>query len=177
LKILVIEDNLANVMAAKKGLCNHEVTVIHSLNEAAKLFQKYCYEDWRVNEFKTFPFEVVLTDVNMPFDLPAKRDEQFYDGCVGDRPESMPAGLIFALCAANLGAKVGILTDQDHHQSWLSALLDLISFDGHPEKWQIQVFRTPYPKNWSGALKKLMGEVKERSYYVSSYDFEKGGEQ
>jgi hypothetical protein len=41
MKILVIEDNLANARAAKKGLCNHEVTVIHSLNEAAKLFQEY----------------------------------------------------------------------------------------------------------------------------------------
>src|SRR3989344_8655131 len=149
-KILVIEDDLVNVEAAKASLTNHEVTIAQSIQEA---FDILC--DWRWGRGESF--DIVMTDVNMPrekFGGVGGRVISFPD----ERPESLPAGMAFALAAANLGAKVAILSDRDHHKDYISALLDLVANDPRDSKSLIRAFFAPKPKNWGLALAKLSGE-------------------
>lgn len=149
-KILVIEDDAVNVEAAKTSLVGHEITIAQSIQEAFDILV-----EWKEGRFEGF--DIVMTDVNMP-----RGNFGGYEGRVisfpDNRPDNLPAGMAFALGAANLGAKVAILSDRDHHKDYVSALLDLVANVSRDNKSPIRAFFAPKPKNWGLALAKLSGE-------------------
>lgn len=112
MKILIIEDSLKHQDSARQTLVGHDVTIIGSFKEAKK----------HLSTYGTFPYDVVMTDMNMPMN----RDD-LADG-VWNPSELVPYGLILALRAAKCGAKyVAMVTDTNHHKNAMSNALDLIS--------------------------------------------------
>lgn len=121
MRILVIDDNDANLAAAKAQLgIKHSVTVANSYEEGQQLL-------WKKHQF-----DVVLVDLLMPGKLGAcRRSEESYG-------KEMPIGIFLALLAAKHGAQyVGVLTDSDHHAHPASACFDAFNAVNavNPEKW------------------------------------------
>lgn len=111
MRILVIDDQERNLKFAMELVKYGEVVTIGSIYEAYNLL-------------KEKEFDVVLTDLFMPVG-----EKGVGDVLVKNRPrvdEEVPAGLIFAIKAANKGARVVICTDSDHHQNYLCSLLDIL---------------------------------------------------
>jgi|GEM_PF-6129627 len=155
MKILVIEDNPANIESAKKSLAGHEVTVLTTLNDAFNFFMKWMrirsYGADGHDKHEVFPFDFVLTDLHISTDGYLE-DTEKGDGISIRGLESLPAGMALAMAVANLGVRVGIVSDSDHHKNAYNLLLDVIlSIPGNP----IQIFRAPSPKNWAGVLQRL----------------------
>jgi len=121
MRILVIDDNAANLASARQTLKDHEVVTAQTVEEA----WEHLKETW----------DVVLSDLWMPLP-PARKSESYprdppsFLGCLysGDPalPGRMqPVGTAIALVALARGAKaVGILTDSDHHNDPYVRLLD-----------------------------------------------------
>jgi len=108
-RILVIDDQSCNVASAHQTLGGFEVTVVDTISAAYKLLESGA------------KFDLVLTDLWMP------RGDFKGAMSIGDEPSTpVPAGLVFALKAANDGMRVIICSDQDHHKDRLCSLLDLI---------------------------------------------------
>ncbi len=108
-KVLVIDDQPCNVASAHLTLKGFDYKVVDTIKAA--------YEILGTGE----KFDVVLTDLWLP--------RGGFTGAMagGDTAETpIPAGLVFALRAANDGMKVVICTDSDHHRDRLCSLLDLI---------------------------------------------------
>lgn len=111
MRILVIEDSEKHVESAKMTLSSHELTIIGSFDEFRKAFGGE-------NIIETPPFDVVLTDMNMPM---GKRNPY---GSNYDREKAESYGLIIALKAAMAGIKfVALLTDANHHNDGMSSAL------------------------------------------------------
>lgn len=111
MKILVIDDQERNLASAKHVLCGHDVVTISTIQEAFDAL------------YKNADFDAVCTDLFMPLGS--------FRGAVNTRdydfPSSdLPAGLVFALKASNLGIRTVICTDADHHSDWVCSLLDLL---------------------------------------------------
>lgn len=112
MKILVIDDQPCNIESARLTLQGHDFMTAASIEEA--------YEILRSGE----RFDVVLTDLWLPsgsFRGALARD--YYPAPTAQ----IPAGLVFAISAANNGMKVVICTDSDHHQDILCSVMDLIN--------------------------------------------------
>lgn len=128
MRILVIEDTLENIEAAKEQLKEHELTVATSVKEAYMIL-------WGQNSTHNpkVPFDVVLTDLYLPAPDEPFQGWAFYPTDNSPAVDSyrlgdlMPAGLVFAIVASQQGSKVGILTDTDHHKDQVVALLDLVT--------------------------------------------------
>lgn len=111
MKILVIDDQERNLQSARELLPEYgELTTAQTIPTAWNIL---CSEQ----------FDVVLTDMLMP---PVAEDHirrVFTKSLPG---YEVPAGLVFAISAANMGSRVVICTDSDHHKDYLCALLDLV---------------------------------------------------
>ncbi len=168
MKILVIDDRPENVESAKKTLAGHQLTVATTVQEAFDILFAWGVRGEREG------FDVVLTDLNMPLgrftgydrgsfvgqDAGGKEEKQIYRQSEEGKIE-LPAGVTFALAAANLGALVGICSDRNHHRDWSTALLDLTAFDWRESGRRVATFYTPSPKNWGEALRMLLREGKK----------------
>lgn len=155
MKVLVIEDDPVNVESAKRSLTNHELTIATSIQQAFDILAEW-RQEWLENRERRF--DVVLTDVYMPrgdFKGWGRRVIHYSDY---ENPDTLPAGLAFAIAAATMGAKVGICSDRNHHKDWITALLDLAAAGSRIGDQMIQVFFAPVPKNWGRALFMLSGE-------------------
>lgn len=110
-KILVIDDSPQNVASAHLTLQDFDYTVVDNIADAYEILQE--------GEIK---FDVVLTDLWLP-------RGNFTGAMRGtDSPDELiPAGLVFAIRAANSGMTVVICTDSDHHQDRLCSVMDLIN--------------------------------------------------
>lgn len=112
MKILVIDDAEHNCASALMTLADHDVTVIDSVSEAFKVL-----DGRRVH------FDAVLTDLMMPVGL--------FRGAMSKSavPPSVgvPAGLVFAIKASNLGIRTVICSDSNHRLDWVCSLLDLLT--------------------------------------------------
>jgi CheY-like chemotaxis protein len=103
MKVLIIEDsawNLGEDSTAAIQL-HHEVTILTSAAEAMELLR---------DEQKVKEFDFVLTDLYLPG--PGTKD-------------LMPIGMAIAIAAANAGVRAAIVTDADHHQDLMVAMLDV----------------------------------------------------
>jgi len=109
-KILVIEDTEKNIDSAKSTLPGHDVTICTSIQTAFSTLRDGQQQ-----------FDVLLTDLFLP--IGEFRGMVYpYSKPLGE----LPAGLVFALKAVNLGMSVVIVTDTDHHKDWICTLLDLL---------------------------------------------------
>lgn len=115
MRILVIDDAEYNCASARLTLANHDVTVINNVLEAFKIL------DGRPQ------FDAVLTDLIMPVGP--------FRGAMNQSavpPKAgIPAGLVFAIKAANLGIRAVVCSDGDHQSDWLCSLLDLLTDKFH----------------------------------------------
>lgn len=116
MKVLVIDDNVLNLDAAKAQLSSeHEVVTAGSYDEAQALLG---FKDFYTRT-DSHPFDVVLVDLLMPVSLQEMADQWRFAG------QEMPVGIFLVLLAAKNGAKyVGMLTDSCHHTHPGSACLD-----------------------------------------------------
>ncbi|EKD64547.1 MAG: hypothetical protein ACD_50C00345G0003 [uncultured bacterium] len=136
MRILVVENDPKHQQSARETLADHDLTIATSIGEAWKM--------------ELGAFDAVLTDLylptaNIPFQccLPSEKgpDGEWYtpgwvtkyhpwegSPCSTEEKVSseIPAGLVFALTAANIGVRTLILTDTDHHRDVLVGLLDLL---------------------------------------------------
>ncbi len=135
-KVLVIEDESYNLESAKSTLNDYDLTVIGTIEEANKIL--------RADVDGNFEYDVMLTDLWIPTPELVEECEtnvfanmgtvsvdklHIFEGASLDK--SMPAGLVFALKASNLGVPyIGILTDSSHHHDRLSLLLDTLRESG-----------------------------------------------
>ena len=110
MKILVIDDARRNTLSAA-SLLSGDVKIADTIKQA--------YEILHSGE----TFDAVLAYLFMPLG--------YFRGAMNtrdyDRPSSdLPAGLVFALKAAQMGIRTVICTDADHHSDWICSLLDLL---------------------------------------------------
>lgn len=160
-KILVIDDQPYNVASARMTLEGFDCRVVDNIAEA--------YDVLKSGE----RFDIVLTDLWLP--------RGTFTGAMweGDSADTqIPAGMVFAMKAANNGMRVIICSDSDHHEDRLCSLLDLVKGSPVGDKGQVISFveaRTcpvegtwengqivlsddwytkpgPHPKNWLGAI-------------------------
>lgn len=111
MRILVIDDERRNILSATKTLEGHEVVTCDNIQDA-----------YGILEDRELKFDAVLTDLFMPVGRfrGAMRADEF------PRPTGgIPAGLVFAIRAANRSIRTVICTDADHHSDWICTLLDL----------------------------------------------------
>lgn len=146
MKILVIDDNIKHVEAAKSQLAEHELVTVTTFCEArialggddeAKydLLRDFQLADTlgktedellglveqRVAELSGHKFDVVLTDLLMP--APSARLGGRGERFIG---QETSLGDMLLLAALNAGVKkVGLLTDSDHHSHPASAAVDM----------------------------------------------------
>ena len=141
MKVLVIDDREWNRQSARRSLAEHALDVVSTVSEAYTALRSTVYD-------------AVLTDLHMPVD----DFKGAFNTRDHDRPTGLfPAGLVFALKAANTGARVVICSDGDHHNDFTCALLDLLADeDGDTERVDfVEARSVPYPGYWdaaSGAL-------------------------
>lgn len=114
-RILVIDDSPWNVASARFGFGGHEVTVLDNIQDA--------YTDLKTADLR---FDVVLTDLFMSIgffkgQMTLRRNDYRHS-------QLLPAGLVFAIAAANQGVPAVICSDTDHHEDWICSLLDLLHF-------------------------------------------------
>lgn len=126
MRILVIEDSPWNIESAKLTLKDHELTI------ATNILEGYECLDWWVDpqsKKRMAPsFDAVLTDLFLP---PGNFQYSEYAAITRKiPPESMPAGLVFALRAMNLGIRTLIVTSVNHHDDWLCNVLDILGRRG-----------------------------------------------
>jgi len=77
------------------------------------------------------PYDVVLTDMNMPMSRKTLTPSAFQSG------EQVPYGFILALRACMMGAKyVAMVTDTNHHKGAMSAALDHLSSAYYDESFK-----------------------------------------
>ncbi|MBI2443890.1 MAG: hypothetical protein HYV42_01445 [Candidatus Magasanikbacteria bacterium] len=118
MRLLVIEDSPWNIASARLTLKDHELVIATDAESGFQaLVGRYEGTVWRMPSY-----DAALTDLF----LPARNFVGFGNMRSNVPPESLPAGLIFALHAANLGIPAAIVTDADHHQDWVCNLLDLV---------------------------------------------------
>ena len=126
MKILVIDDSPWNIASAVETLASHDVVTVDNIEQARRVL------------LEKPKFDAVLTDLWMP------RGEFSGDGAIStrhapkmDADSQIPAGLVFAIKASNLGIKTVICTDSDHHRDWICSLLDLVGLVSLSEnpKW------------------------------------------
>jgi CheY-like chemotaxis protein len=127
MRILVIDDNVNNLLAAKQTLAAHEVTACQSYDEALHLLRAEYVNDegerfsYPEKDAKQLPYwDAVLCDLMMP----AGKDAQGPKGMkyIG---QEMPVGWSLAMVAAKRGAKyAAVASDANHHDHPASAMLD-----------------------------------------------------
>lgn len=131
MRILVIEDSVKHQDAARETMLDHELTIASTYDEAVELLTEYGPEDRELirrhslpkGETIPLPFDVVLIDMMMPMGGRETLAPGIYHPT-----DQVPYGFVLALRAAARGAKyVAMVTDTNHHQSAMSAALDLIS--------------------------------------------------
>ncbi len=111
MKILVIDDSRWNVESAKLTLKDYELVVVDTVKAA--------YDILEGDEI----FDAVLTDLMMPVgSFKGAMNTQEY----GSPEDPIPAGLVFAIQAANKGMRTVVCTDANHHTDWICSLLDLV---------------------------------------------------
>ena len=150
MRILVVDDSLRHLDAARKCLAEHELTLVDSYGEAMKLLAPNA------------PFDAVLSDLMMPAEPQTLGPEGYK--FLGHQ---MPIGFVVAFRAAQAGVKrIAVITDANHHNHPISAALDWIGpayWDGqkHPT-FQLNgatvlvahaSFLEDGGKDWTAALK------------------------
>ena len=130
------------------------MTVASTIGEASEL----------VENGKARQFDVVLTDLFMPFTQEERRTVfHSFTGSSREIPEQLPIGLVFALCATNAGVPVALCTDSDHHENHICTLLDMLSirpvnaqFFGQKEKvpvTYVEARNVPMQARWDAESK------------------------
>ena len=107
-RVLVIDDSQVHCQTAKRQLAsNYLLTVVTTYRQA-------------LDALKQVP-DVVLTDLM----LPASDETLGPDAIAAYAGQEMPLGFVIALLAAKAGcARVGVVTDLNHHAHPMSAALD-----------------------------------------------------
>lgn len=120
MRILVIDDNADNIKSAESRLGKqHHLTTCDTIQAAYTVLSSEA------------EFDAVLTDLFMPLGtFRGSMNTRDYDRPRGD----LPAGLVFAIKAANKGIRTVICTDANHHTDWICAILDLVSCFSKPDK-------------------------------------------
>ena len=177
LRVLVIEDSLIQIEAAKVQLVDHEVTICKSFREAEMILAGAKNGCW-YKEDADFPFDAVLTDL---FLLPSpigivscvQSYENEEDVIKRDLPktiaqfgEEIPYGLVIALASMRRNTPVSIVSDKSHHGHPINWALDLVDSRERKLLLGTSAFLTCYlmtenangkwVKNWKKALKILM---------------------
>jgi hypothetical protein len=110
MRILVVDDSLRHLEAARQSLADHELTLVDSYTAAQILLQKGA------------PFDAVLSDLMMPAEPQTLGPEGLK--FLGHQ---IPIGFVVALLAARVGVKrIAVVTDANHHNHPMSAALDWI---------------------------------------------------
>lgn len=154
MKILVIDDERRNTLSAAT-LLPGQVTIADSVQTAYNLLE---------GDEK---FDAVLTDLFMPLgSFRGSMDTRRY----GRPSDNLPAGLVFALKAANKGIRTVICTDADHHSDWICSLLDLLR-SSDPESQR----RVAYVEARTAYLEKAYyDEEKDELVFVDDYKQRQG---
>ncbi|VAW16236.1 hypothetical protein MNBD_BACTEROID05-50 [hydrothermal vent metagenome] len=113
MKILVIDDSPWNIASVVETLAGHNVVTVDNIKEA--------YQVLKDNS----EFDAVLTDLWLPRGKFCGEIATSYAPRL-TADEQIPAGLVFAIKASNLGIRTVICTDSDHHRDWICSLLDLV---------------------------------------------------
>jgi len=120
MKILIVDDRIENLEAAKKQLSEHEVFVAQTLQEARSILVDF-------NVINQIGIDVVMTDVMMPAEEHGmgKKGEKY----IG---ELVPVGLVVALLALGCNvSRVCIVSDTNHHDHPVAWALDSITVLNH----------------------------------------------
>jgi CheY-like chemotaxis protein len=148
MEVLVIEDSRWNQESAQETLGDHDVTLAKDIDEAYRALQS------------SEEFDAVLTDLHLP--------RGGWTGSVArrrvERTNSLPAGLVFALKASNMGIPTVIFTDANHHDDWFCGLLDLVgdqSVFGDGEEPANESARVAYVEARSASLGRWDAEAEE----------------
>jgi CheY-like chemotaxis protein len=135
--VLVIDDKEENLERARVCLEGHDVVTVNRLQVA-------------VQEMDARKFDAVLSDMEM---LPDK----LYPSLNLDQygvTDTVPYGFAAIIEATERGLPIAIVTDGNHHASWVSAMFD--HKKGMTANGQKVLFFNNIGKGWDVALKALM---------------------
>lgn len=140
LTILVIDDTPENLEGALALLGEqHHVMLAQGFAQGRELIEAR-------------PWDVVLTDLHMPLGSEAKTALSSDAIKIG---ETVPCGMFLVFRATQLGAKVAVVTDANHHQDWTSALFDTLR-QQQEINGRTVLFINHMGKEWNNALDALM---------------------
>ena len=140
LTILVIDDTPENLEGALSLLGEqHYVMLAQGFAQGRELIEAR-------------PWDVVLTDLHMPLGSDAKTALSSDAIKIG---ETVPCGMFLVFRATQLGAKVAVVTDANHHQDWTSALFDTLR-QQQEVNGQTVLLINHMGKKWDEALEALM---------------------
>jgi DNA-binding NarL/FixJ family response regulator len=143
-RILVIDDAPHNVASAHLTLKGLDYTVVDTVKEGFEALSK------------ENAFDILLTDLWMP------RGDfigAIPPGSVDQADTVIPAGLVFAIRAANIGMHAVIVTDSDHHRDRICSVLDLVNRADNKDKQLVKYIEARWDhiggaKNWRAAAKR-----------------------
>lgn len=123
MKILVIDDAARNQHSAHELLASeHDVEVMGSIGEVFAAFSGGMTGKRDPNGRWWDEFDLVMVDLYLPAEgmscIPKEAGPKPVDG--------IPAGLIIAIAAMNAGVKVLLVSEGNHHDSWLFSVMDLL---------------------------------------------------
>jgi CheY-like chemotaxis protein len=177
LSILVCEDNIKNLQAAREQLAEHIVHTASTLVGAIGFLGSRMLEDipsygdkfeWAglpIPQYKG-DIDIVLTDMY----LPGGRVRGLYE--FGD-DQPTPVGVMIALRAASLGVKrIGLMSNANHHTDAMTCGIDMLNGTWFSTKRPLNingskvVFTTAkmvstegsYVKDWQALLEGLLAE-------------------
>jgi CheY-like chemotaxis protein len=133
MRILVIDDAPWNIESAKATLNDHELYTLSHVPDAYDELSAWKRDYYHPRN----PPDVLLTDLWLPVGearVGLGEYAPYYGGHGYNKEraedrflEQIPAGLIFALRAKNLGIPAAICTDTDHHSDRFNALVESLS--------------------------------------------------
>ena len=158
MKILVVDDTLANLVEACEVLHGHDVTTAFSFEEAQKILEprEQNLMGKHIGELPE-PFEALLTDLMLPAS-DAKLSGEAKRQYAG---KEMPLGIFLAFLALRVGIKkVAIVTDKSHHEHPAAAAFDVFRWwwEGPFVVGDAKVLCVNDSKSWKDALRLLNGE-------------------
>ncbi len=123
LRVLIVEDNKDNILAAREQLKEYQLTIVESFNDFVSEFNGTRYDqNWKEQRINSqapekSKYDVVLTDLYFPIKA-------------GKRPED-PLGYSVALIASAASTPyIGIVTSLNHHDGQLAETFDFLTTGG-----------------------------------------------
>jgi CheY-like chemotaxis protein len=157
MRILVVDDLSTNLNSARETLVGHDLVFCTTVQEA---FVALGFDTEGGYNCEASPFDAVLTDLWLPLRVQDVGATRYVNRSEEGQGSLKPVGLVIAARALNRGVPhIAILTDSDHHQDPLVALMDSLwpSSENRIRKYEKRFFEdSQRRKHWGKLLEEMI---------------------